>query len=61
MTATGEFDTISRRYTLLQSYRAPHIIVDLLSLNLHVAPQLVAISAVKEKHVANPEDSDTNN
>jgi hypothetical protein len=60
-TATGEFDTLSRRYPLLQSYRAPHIIIYLVSFNLHVAPKLVAISAVKEKHISNPEDSDTDN
>jgi hypothetical protein len=59
--ATGEFDTLSRRYPLLQSYRAPQIIVYLVSFNLHIAPKLVAISAMKEKQIADPEDSDTNN
>jgi hypothetical protein len=61
MTATGDFDTLSRRDTLLQSYRAPQIIVYLLRFNLHIAPHLVAISAVKEIHVPNPEDSGTDN
>jgi hypothetical protein len=65
MTPTGEFDTLSRRYVsnsaLLQSDRAPYIIVFLLRFNLHVAPKLVAVSAVKEIRVANPKDSDTNN
>jgi hypothetical protein len=61
MTGTGEVDALSRCYTLLKSYRAPHIIIYLLSFNLHVAPNLVAISAMKEKHVANPKDSGANN
>jgi hypothetical protein len=56
----GHFDTLSRRYILLKPYRAPHIVVYLLRLNLHIAPKLAAISAVKEIHVANPEDSGTN-
>jgi hypothetical protein len=61
MVATGESDTLSRRYTLLKPYRAPHIIVYLLRFNLDIAPQLVAIAAVIEKHVANPEDRGANN
>jgi hypothetical protein len=61
MMATGEVDTLSRCYTLLKPYRTPHIVVDLVSFNLDVAPKLVAISAVIKKHVANPEDSDTEN
>jgi len=32
-----------------------------LRFNLHVAPKLVAISAVKEIHVSNPQDCDTEN
>jgi hypothetical protein len=54
-------DTPSRHYAFLKPYRAPHIIVYLLRFNLKIAPKLVAISAVKEEHVANPEDSGTDN
>jgi hypothetical protein len=61
MTATGEFDTLSRRYAFLKPYRAPHIVVYLLRFNLKIAPKLVAISAMEEKQIADPEDSDTNN
>jgi hypothetical protein len=38
MMATGESDTLSRRYAFLEPYRAPHIVLYLLRLILHVAP-----------------------
>jgi hypothetical protein len=59
--ATGEFDTLSRRYTLLKPYCAPHVVFNLPSFNLHVAPKLVAISVVKDDNVHNSEDSGADN
>jgi hypothetical protein len=63
--ATGENDTLSRRYVTnsarLKPNRAPHIVVYLLGLKLNIAPKLVAISAVIEIDVPYPEDSDTEN
>jgi hypothetical protein len=61
MTATGDFDKFSRRRAFLKPYRVPQIVVYLLRFNLKIAPKLVVISAVKEIHVANPEDSGTDN
>jgi hypothetical protein len=57
----GRTYTLSRRYNPLKPYRAPHIVVYLLSFDLYVAPKLVAISAVIAIDVPNPEDSDTEN
>jgi hypothetical protein len=51
----------SIRSDRLKPYRASHIVVYLLRLKLNITPNLVAISAVIEKHVPDPEDSDTNN
>jgi hypothetical protein len=63
--ATGENDKLSRRYVTnsarLKPNRAPHIVVYLSRFDLHVAPKLVAISAVKEIQVAKPEGYGTNN
>ena len=42
-------------------YHVPQIVVYLLRFNLKIAPKLVVISAVKEIHVVNPEDSGTDN
>jgi hypothetical protein len=46
---------------LLKPYRAPHIVLYFLHLILHVAPQLVAIFAVIEIHVTDPEDNGADN
>jgi hypothetical protein len=59
MTATGEVDTLFRRH-LLKFYGAPHLIVYFFGFNLHIAPKLVAVSAVIEINVANPQDCGTN-
>jgi hypothetical protein len=61
MTATGEVDTLSRRYVFLKPYRAPRIGLYLLHLLLHIAPKLVAIFAVIEIRVTKPEDNGADN
>jgi hypothetical protein len=45
----------------LKSHRPSHLIVYFLSLNFHVAPDLVPVSALEEEHICNPDDSYADN